>query len=138
MKILPILLFFLIQQNVYAHVIVLNKKNPVASLTAEQVKEIYLGEKLRWDDNVPIHIVDYNSSYPTRINFTNNILGLSIARVNKMWIKLSLAGSSIPPKILRSEAEVVENVSNDPSAIGYVESTSGLNLGTVKVIKLEN
>lgn len=139
MKILLILILILIQQSAFAaQFVVLNKKNPVSTLTIAQVKDIYLGEKLRWDDNTPIHLVDYNSSSPTRVNFTDHILGLSIARVNKTWLKLSLAGVSIPPKILRSEAEVVESVGNDPLAIGYLENTSGLNMNAIKVIKLEN
>ena len=133
------ILCFLLFYNSFAlaHMIVVNKKNKVQTFNQAQLKDIFLGEKLRWDDNLPVHIIDYNSNFPLRIKFTDDIIGVSINRVYKTWVRLSLSGTGTPPKILRSEEEVVNAVAADPYAIGYVDSASISNLKDVRVIKIE-
>jgi ABC-type phosphate transport system substrate-binding protein len=136
MIVLNIVLSFFTLAN--AHVIVVNRKNKIQKISNAQVKDIFLGEKLRWDDNFPVHLIDYSSNFPLRIKFTEEVIGVSIPRVYKTWVRLSLAGTSTPPKILRTEEEVVSAVMNDPYAIGYIDNAANLNLKEVKAIKIEN
>jgi ABC-type phosphate transport system substrate-binding protein len=138
MKIIITIIFLLTMESAFAHLIVISKKNPLKSLNTAQVKEFFLGEKLRWEDNAAVHVVDYNSNFPLRKVFSDEVIGVSISRVYKTWIRLSLSGNSTPPKILRTEEEVIDFVSADPFAIGYIEKDTGINLKGAKIIKIEN
>jgi ABC-type phosphate transport system substrate-binding protein len=120
-----------------AYYIAVNKKNPIQTISIPLIKEYFLGDKLRWDDNLPVHVADYNSTLQIRKNFTEEVLGVSISRVYKTWIKLSLSGNTIPPKILRSEDEVLDFVASDISSIGYVEKIPDTKNKDVKIIKVE-
>ncbi|MDD4974455.1 MAG: hypothetical protein PHY93_08890 [Bacteriovorax sp.] len=138
MKIFVLFMTLLFMEHASGYIIIVNKKNQTQSLSASHLKDIFLGENLRWEDNIPIHIVDYNSNSLLRKSFTEEVIGVSISRVYKTWIRLSLAGNSTPPKILRTEEEVVDFVSNDPFAIGYIDKNLNFNSKEVKAIKVEN
>ena len=137
MKIILIALTLIISIDGFSYHVIVNKRNRLQAIKTQDLKSFFYGDKLRWDDNSSVHIVDYNANSPLRKLFTDEVIGVSISRVYKTWIRLSLSGGGAPPKILRSEEEVVDMVSDDSNAIGYIEKEELASQKNIKIIKVE-
>jgi len=91
--------------------VVVNKANPIADLSLEQLKAIYQGQyanwsQLGWDGGGSIVAVGRDSSSGT---FEN-------------WEELIMGGEAPDPSVLAlaSNADVAGEVANNPNAIGYL------------------
>lgn len=129
-------LTILFSTSLFAQTIIINKDNPLKSLSQQQIRNIFLGNTNAWDNGIFIQIADYSANSDLRNNFSSNFLNLSPRKVSMIWIKVTLSGKSIPPKIFDSESEVVKFVNKTKGAIGYISSEFDL-LNPVKIITIE-
>lgn len=136
-KYLIIFLIFILNINfAYCHVIIVNKANPISKLSKSEIRNIYLGNTINWKDSRKIQIVDYNSESELREVFSDDFLYLSPNKVSMIWLKVTLSGKMSPPKILYKSKDVVKYISDNPDAIGYIDSSNDLP-ADVKVIEVE-
>ena len=105
-----------------------------AALDAKKVQRIFLGKEKKFSDGTETIPVNQVADSAVRADFDENILGRSSSQVSAYWSKLVFTGKGVPPKEVANDAEVIELVSKNPSAIGYVDSASVT--GAVKVISL--
>jgi ABC-type phosphate transport system substrate-binding protein len=70
-----------------------------------------------------------------RLKFSNEVLGRDVASVRAHWRRLIFQGEAVPPPTRASEQEIVQFVSANHTAIGYV-SRGSLSGADVKVITL--
>lgn len=105
-------------------VVVLNPNNPVTSMTAGEVKLIWLRKiKKRWPQlKKNIKPVDRSHSCTERDLFYNKILDMSADEVETYFIQKQYQNAEKPPEKFSSEKEVIDFVSNEPGAIGFVSS----------------
>jgi hypothetical protein len=61
--------------------------------------------------------------------------GKSVAYVTRYWERLIFAGRGIPPPVVASSAAVMELVSANRGAIGYVDAATTI-AGDLKVIEV--
>lgn len=132
---ISVLLFFISAQS-YAQKIIVNKNNNIDSLSAQQIRNIFLGNSSVWENGIYIEVADYNSGSEIRNNFSQKFLQLTPRKVSMIWIKVSLSGKSIPPKIFDSGNDIVNFVSKNAGAIGYIASEHELP-SNVKTINVE-
>jgi ABC-type phosphate transport system substrate-binding protein len=116
-------------------VVIVNPKNPAASLTAAQVAALYLGTATTFPGGNPVLLADQPESAGIRGDFYQKATGRSIAQVKATWARLTFTGKGTPPKELKSDADVVAFVATDPKAIGYVDA-SALDASVRAVLKL--
>lgn len=89
---------------------IVNPANPVNSLTAAQIKEIYTGNYTNWNQvggsDMPIVVIGRDSASGTRDYFTSSIMG----------------GANATRTMLEknSNGAVTQTVAQTPGAIGYV------------------
>lgn len=105
-------------------VVIVNPKNPAASLTAEQVAAIYLGNAISFPDGGSVALADQPEAAGVRSEFYQKATGRSVAQVKATWARITFTGKATPPKELKSDAEVKAFVASDPKAIGYVDSSA--------------
>ena len=105
--------------------VVVNRSNPVVSVTREELSAIYLKRKSDW---LP---VDQYPAAPVRERFSRAVHGKSVGYVTRYWQRLIFSGRGIPPRQLPSDAAVLEFVKNNANAIGYI---AGAPQDGVKVI----
>ena len=67
-----------------------------------------------------------------RDQFYQKLAGRSSAQMKAVWARIMFTGKGVPPKELKSAAEVKAFVASDPKAIGYIDSAD-LD-GTVKSV----
>jgi ABC-type phosphate transport system substrate-binding protein len=105
-------------------VVIVNPKNPAASMTAEQVSALYLGSATTFPEGGAATLADQPEAAGIRGDFYQKATGRSAAQVKATWARIVFTGKGAPPKELKSDADVKAFVANDPKAIGYVNSSA--------------
>lgn len=105
-------------------VVIVNPKNPAASLTAEQVSALYLGSSTTFPDGGGAALADQPESASIRGDFYQKATGRSASQVKATWARLTFTGKATPPKELKTDADVKAFVASDPKAIGYIDSSA--------------
>jgi ABC-type phosphate transport system substrate-binding protein len=116
-------------------VVIVNPKNPAASLTTDQVAALYLGNANTFPDGTAATMIDQPEAAGIRGNFYEKATGRSAAQVKATWARITFTGKGTPPKELKSDADVKAFVAGDPKAIGYVDS-SQVDASVKTVLKL--
>ena len=114
--------------------VIVNPSNPVDSLSARYVKDLFLGRVKSWDHGGKVAPVDLGAESGARQAFSKSVLGKSMNAVRSYWQQRIFSGRGVPPPELGSEREVVSFVRRTPGAIGYVSSSASV--GGVKTIEI--
>jgi len=117
--------------------IVVNRSNPVDSLSREQLSDLFLKKAAHWDSGARAFPVDQDEGAPVRESFSREVHSRSVNAINWYWRRNMFSGSGrVPPTALETDKRVLEYVAANPNAIGYVSSGVNLEGYPVKVLKL--
>jgi len=114
--------------------IIVNPSNPIATLSAADVSGFFMDEA-KWPNGAPSLPIDLTPESPLRSKFSVEVLGRDVAAVRAHWRRLIFQGRGVPPPTRASEGEIVQFVSANPNAIGYVSAKLASSAG-VKVVNL--
>lgn len=95
------------------------------------ITRIYTGKAKSFPNGeqaVPVNQADGS----TTDTFNKSVLNKSTSQLRAYWSKLIFTGKGAPPKVVDSEAEILQLVSTNPNIIGYVDAASVD--GSVKVV----
>ncbi len=93
------------------------------SLERAVISEIYLGTRTRWDDDEKIRVVMLKKG-ATHEQFVQDVVRTTPAKLRKLWKKVVFTGAGTPPKILKTEADLIEFVAETEGAIGYIDAAT--------------
>ena len=113
-------------------VVVVNPKNPTATITTDQVEQVFLGKATSLPGGGAANPIDQSDGSSLRDDFYQKATGKSSSQVKAVWSRLVFSGKGTPPKVLASSGDVKKLVASDLSAIGYIEKSAVD--GTVKVV----
>ncbi len=99
-------------------VVVVNAKSGAASMTPDQVANVFLGK------DTSLAPVDLPESSPERAQFYQKVAGKDAAQVKAIWARLIFTGKSQPPKEVGSSADAVKQVAGNEKGIAYVEKSA--------------
>lgn len=106
-------------------VVIVNPKSGTDQLNHEQVVNIFLGRFRQFPSGMAAEPIDQPAVSPERTAFYRKLVNKDPAEINAYWARLMFSGRTRPPRLANSAAEVVEWVTSNPSAIGYVERPRG-------------
>jgi ABC-type phosphate transport system substrate-binding protein len=115
--------------------VVVHKANPVSSVTRAELSAIFMRRVRSWADGTEIRPVDHRVDALVRQRFSRAVHGKSVAYVMRYWQRLIFAGRGIPPPEVPSSAAVMEVVSTNRRAIGYIDAATPI-AGDVKAIEV--
>jgi hypothetical protein len=101
-------------------VVVLNARNPTRRMTAEQLKNLMLGNVAFWHGVVPVKLFVRPSNSPAAQALFDKVLDLPASRFNEHWTAKQLAGQGISPTVLATPEQVVAEVAKVPGAVGIM------------------
>lgn len=110
--------------------VVANRSVPVASLSKEDVKRIYMGNMSRWEDGTRVNFVVLKDG--TMEPFLSDYVGTSSAQFAQHWKRQVFTGKGQMPPMYDKSSDVVAFVANTPGAIGFVPG--GTRTDEVKVL----
>ena len=113
-------------------VVIANPKLADGSISASDLKQIYLGTKTSLNGQSVEPVVA--QSGPFHEQFVSACLGKTEAGLKNYFRNLVFSGKGSMPRSFATSAEVVSYVSKTPGAIGYVDS--GANLSGVAKLTL--
>jgi ABC-type phosphate transport system substrate-binding protein len=115
--------------------VVVNKNNPIASLSVAQIRRIYQDEMVRWPGGDKIEVYDLPVDNPGRAQFSRRVIGKAADRVAADWANKKITNTAKnPPKIVKSKVLMLYKVSKSKSAIGYLPLAMAKGKAMVKVM----
>lgn len=117
------LLTFLFSTSVFAEIAVIVHPSNSSSLDKGVVKKIYLGKTKSFSNGDKVQAFDLQNGSDIRNSFLQALLNKSSSQYKAYWSKLLFTGKGKPPAEKNSEDAIVQEVANNPSAIGYVDSS---------------
>lgn len=104
--------------------VIVNPKNPTATLSSVEVRKYFLKEQPTWPGGEKVRSVDRVGNTPEKKAFLERVVKLSDEELEQFWVgKRYEKGTPVPPK-LHSDNEVIDYVLSFDGAIGYVNSRS--------------
>jgi ABC-type phosphate transport system substrate-binding protein len=116
-------------------VAVVSAKNPVTTLSKNQVLDIFLGKANRFPDGSHAVPIDQVEGSAERDEFYLKFAGKSAAQLKVYWSKIIFTGKGQPPQEVSNSIEVKKHVVENPNAIGYIEQR--MVDGSVKVLVVQ-
>ncbi|MFC2140401.1 substrate-binding domain-containing protein [Candidatus Auribacterota bacterium] len=104
-------------------IIIANNEVSINKLERSTVANIYLGKKTKWKSGMRIRVVMLKKG-ATHESFSHNIVRKTPSQISKIWKKAIFTGTGTPPKILKTEAEIVAYTHKTPGAISYIDAGS--------------
>lgn len=118
-------------------VLVVHRDNPILSLELTEVRSIFLGKKVFWDDGNAIEVL-LQESGETHRNFSQNILGKSPRQLSMYWKRVLFSGEGLPPREVTGDEEMLETIAANTKAIGYIDNSVNDNrVKSVSIIREE-
>lgn len=108
--------------------IIVNKTVPDKSLSKEDIKKVFLGKKIKWDDGSRINVA-VMSDGDAHQELVKEYVQRSAAQFTVWWRRQVFTGRGSFPKTFSSEADMIKYVAETDGAVGYISS----NVATDKV-----
>ncbi len=99
--------------------VITSVSNRTDTISKEEVKAIFLGEKVSWKDGSRIKIADNLDKSAAR-EFYTLYVGKESSRIKRIWIKKMLRGKMSPPESFKNQEELVDFVANRKQSIGFI------------------
>lgn len=96
---------------------------------------VYLGQARKWGNGMDLHPVDQSLRSEVREAFSQHVLGKSADQLYAYW-RQAIRENRRPPRVLDSDARVLEYVASTSGAIGYVSADASLDGFEVKVVQV--
>jgi len=105
-------------------VIVVNPSNPVENLSLEELRKIFLGERIRWPNGHRVIVAMLDSGFPERDAILRQVYRMTESGYRDYFLKGSYTGDiPVLPKTLSSPEILRKFVFNAPGAIGYLRAS---------------
>jgi len=114
-------------------VVIVNAKN-TQTLTAADVKNIYNDNVVTWSSGARISAYDLPAKSEARETFSQQVLGASARDAATEWANKKITNTAKNPPATKPESVVVNSVSKDADAIGYVPASAAAGKEGIRVI----
>ncbi len=117
-----------------SYVIIVNSQNTTASLSKKEISNFFLKKKKKWASGEKVVPIDLSGKSETRKSFTKEIHKKSIGAIKSYWQQYVFAGKGTPPTEKKTDQEIIDYVSNNIKAVGYVSASA--DISKVKALKV--
>ena len=122
--------------NAYADIlIVANKSVQEETIKKAELKDIFLGNTIKWEDKTKINIVVQKDNSVTS-EFVKEFLKKSTSQFRNYWKMMVFTGKGSTPKTFDKSNDLLAYIASTKGAIGYIDS--GIKPQGVKVIKVQD
>jgi len=113
-------------------VVVVSAKSSVASLTKDQVSDIFLGKSATFPNGEQVIPIDLGEGAAQRDEFHSKFTGKSANQLKAYWSKMIFSGRATPPKEVPNASDGKRLIAANPNSIGYIDKSAVD--GSVKVV----
>ncbi len=117
--------------------VIVHASNPTEKLTKQEISKLFLKKIKQWEGtNETVLPVDLVEDSPVRAKFSKDIHERKVSSIKAYWQKQIFSGRGVPPEEKKSDAEVLEYVSENSGAIGYISESAEIEEYEVKVLEI--
>lgn len=103
--------------------VIVNKENPIESLSSEAVARIFRQEKQYWEEGEKIYFLMQEAGSVEKEIVLRKVFKMDHEALKKFWLTKMFRGEIASfPKTLSSNAAVKRFVSRSPNSIGYIDA----------------
>ncbi len=106
-------------------IVIVNPGVNVDTLDSKTVRYIFLGKKTSWDGGVRIIPVALETGALHK-DFLKTYVRKTPSQFSTHWKRMTFTGKAEEIRTFRSEAQLVEFVSKQPGAVGYVSGSAAI------------
>ena len=106
--------------------VVVNPSNPTTNLSRAEVARLFLKKVPKWPDGQSVQPADQERVSPVRQAFSRSVHQKDVDAIASYWQVLVFSGREVPPRIVKSDAEMIQFVRDTPGAVGYVSEDVAL------------
>ena len=117
-------------------VVITNKATPAASLTASQVRAIFLKKDTTLPGGSTVTPGDQTTGTTIADNFAKKVLKKKPSQLGAYWSKRVFSGKGVPPERIGNDDEMMAWVAKTRGSIGYVDSHA-VNQSVKILLKIE-
>lgn len=119
--------------------VVVNKANPVESLSMSQLRKLILGDVRNWPNNKGVSLVARDPSSQVFQCELSSIVRLSVAEYHRYVISAEFRGDEpMAIQTVDSDAAALRSVGNAPGGLAIIQANSAAAAGaSVKVVHVE-
>lgn len=117
-------------------VLLLNARNPTASVSRGDVSNLFTGKTAFWHGVVPVKVLVRPGTSSAGKAFYEPILGMNAQSFAQHWSKLQLSGKGIAPTTVGSAEEMAGMIAKTPGGVGFVLASEAWKIDGVKVIQI--
>ncbi len=103
--------------------LIVSKTSPVATTDAKTIKDLFLG-KVGAIKGEKVKPIAQDQTRPITLLFNSTVLEKTEDQMRAYWSRMVFSGQQSPPPSLADDQAVKLHVAADPSAIGYVQSST--------------
>jgi ABC-type phosphate transport system substrate-binding protein len=107
--------------------VIVNKSNPVASLTMADLRRMLLGPRAKWPGGDVVTVLMTQPGQPERTGTLKIVCGMSETDFNLHfihgWRNDSTNGNGDTPKVFSSGLQLRQSVASLPSAVGFIKAS---------------
>ena len=122
----------LLSASVVADIAVVVHPSNANVVSSDDLSRLFLGRASSFADGSKATPLNLAEGATARDEFDSKVLSRSSSQLKAYWSKLVFTGKGTPPKELADDAAVKAAVAADPTAVGYISSSSVDN--SVKVV----
>ena len=115
-------------------VVIVNKANPVKTVTLAELRRIFLKQSRMWPHAETMVPVDWDSTSEVREQFCKMVMNRSVREMAEYYVQQSMTQGVTPPSTQKSARAILRFVANVPGAVSYVPPADVDD--TVNVIKV--
>jgi ABC-type phosphate transport system substrate-binding protein len=115
-------------------VVIVNKANPVKTVTLVELRRIFLKQSRMWPHAETMVPVDWDSTSEVREAFCTKVMNRSVREMAEYYVQQSMTQGVTPPSTQKSARAILRFVASVPGAVSYVPPGDVDN--TVNVIKV--
>lgn len=105
-------------------VIIVNKNNPITSISISKLKRIYLKNIKTWETGDRIVPVDIDEGSPLKKEFYKSIFEKAVEEMRVYWIRQRITNNIKPPRVYKTSNDIKNYVAGVKGAIGYIEKSA--------------
>ena len=102
-------------------VVIANPQSGIEKLSKDEVINLYMGRNRKLASGMNAMPLDLTAANTEKAKFYALLVNKNLPEINSYWARLMFSGQGSPPMQVESVDEVLDIVSSNKAAIGYIE-----------------
>ncbi len=102
-------------------VVIANPQSGIEKLSKDEVINLYMGRNRKLASGINALPIDLATPNAEKAKFYSILVNKNLPEINSYWARLMFSGQGTPPRQVDTAEEVMDIVSSNKGAIGYIE-----------------